>query len=502
MAAVLQGEERVIGTIALTNRVGIGRGFGEDDRALFETLAANASAALQYDRLERAVTELRELQHRLHHQAFHDPLTGLANRALLTSEIDTALASGSGVAVMFIDLDDFKGVNDTLGHVVGDQLLCGAGARIARSIRTEDTVARLGGDEFAVVIRAPLEAIDATAASTAERIVRSFDLPVGAGERLLSVNLSIGVATSTHSGPATADLLRDADVAMYEAKSAGKGRYEIFTPSMRDAVVRRHTMRDELEAALDQGELVVQYQPIVTLHDGRVTAVEALVRWEHPVRGRIPPLEFIPLAEETGLIVPLGRFVLEQACVQAAAWAAAGDAAIGMQVNLSARELEDPGLIANVAETLERTGLPASLLTLEITETLLVRDAVAGGATLEGLRALGVQLALDDFGTGYSSLSYLRSLPLTSVKIAKEFIDGMGRADHDAAFVRLIVELARVRGLRVVAEGIETAEQLEALRRLDCDRGQGYYFSRPVDGADVAPTRAALLAASAGTTVG
>jgi EAL domain-containing protein (putative c-di-GMP-specific phosphodiesterase class I) len=250
---------------------------------------------------------------------------------------------------------------------------------------------------------------------------------------------------------------------------------------MRDAVVGRHTLRDELESAIDKHQLLVQYQPIVELRGGAVTALEALVRWEHPTRGRIPPSEFVPLAEESGLIISLGRYVLREACEQAMRWSRAGGTPTTIQVNLSARELEDADLIASVRATLAATGLPPERLTLEITETLLVRDAVAGGATLNALRGLGIQLALDDFGTGYSSLSYLRSLPLNSLKIAKEFVDGMTRTEEDAAFVRLIVELARLRGLHVVAEGIETAEQLTVLRAIGCDQGQGYYFSRPLD---------------------
>jgi diguanylate cyclase (GGDEF)-like protein len=482
MAAVLRGKDRVIGTILLANRVGLTRGFGDDDLALFETLAANASAALQFDRLEQAVIELRDLQHRLHHQAYHDPLTGLANRALFTQEVAAALQAGDA-AVLFIDLDDFKGVNDTLGHAVGDQLLSAAGARITRAAREQDLVARLGGDEFAVLVRAA-DDIDTAAAQAAERVIAAFEAAVSIDGRLLPAHLSVGVATCRHSGRTTADLLRDADVAMYEAKAAGKGRFAVFTPAMRDAVMRRHTLREELRDAIENEHLLVQYQPIVDLVTGDVAAVEALVRWQHAEHGRIPPLEFIPLAEETSLIVPLGRYVLRRACEQAVAWTRAGGAPISVQVNLSARELEDPDLITNVRATLDVTGLPAERLTLEITETLLVRDAVAGGATLDGLRALGLRLALDDFGTGYSSLSYMRALPLESLKIAKEFIDGMTSADEDEAFVRVIVELARLRGLSVVAEGIETQEQLDTLRALGCDRGQGYLFARPLDADD------------------
>jgi diguanylate cyclase (GGDEF)-like protein len=484
MAAVLRGKDRVIGTILLANRVGLTRGFGDDDLALFETLAANASAALQFDRLEQAVIELRDLQQRLHHQAFHDSLTGLANRALFTQEVTAALQAGDA-AVLFIDLDDFKGVNDTLGHAIGDQLLSAAASRIARAARDRDLVARLGGDEFAVLVRTDGD-IDAVAARTARDVIAAFEAPISIDGRLLPAHVSVGVATSRHSGRTSADLLRDADVGMYEAKAAGKGRFAVFTPDMRDAVVRRHTLREELSDAIEREHLHVHYQPIVDLATGEVAAVEALVRWQHPEHGRIPPLEFIPLAEETALIVPLGRYVLRRACAQAVAWTAAGGAPISVQVNLSARELEDPDLIDNVRATLDVTGLAAERLTLEITETLLVRDAVAGGATLDGLRALGIRLALDDFGTGYSSLSYMRALPLQSLKIAKEFIDGMTSADEDEAFVRLIVELARLRGLSVVAEGIETQAQLDALRALGCDRGQGYLFARPLDANDPA----------------
>jgi diguanylate cyclase (GGDEF)-like protein len=452
MAAVLRGEERMIGTLLLANRVALNRGFDRDDLALFETLAANAGAALQIDRLEQSVIELRDLQHQLQHQALHDPLTGLANRARVLQE------SAAG-GVLVIDLDDFKGVNDTLGHGVGDQLLSAVATRLTRAAGERDLVARLGGDEFAILVRDARDAIE-----TAERVLAAFDAPIAIGGRLLPTNVSVGVATGEHGG--AADLLRDADVAMYEAKAAGKARLAVFAPGMRDAVLRRHTLRDELKHAIEGDQLIVQYQPIVDLRSGETTAVEALVRWQHPEHGRIPPVEFIPLAEETSLIVPLGRYVLRRACEQGMAWTAAGGAPIVVQVNLSAREVEDPDLIDHVRATLATTGLPAERLTLEITETLLVRDAVAGGATLDGLRALGVRLALDDFGTGYSSLSYMRSLPLYSLKIAKEFIDGMTSADEDEAFVRLIVEIARLRGLSVVAEGIETAEQLDRLRAL------------------------------------
>ncbi len=478
MLGVLRGEDRVIGTIMLANHFGLSRGFTNEDRALFETLAANASAALQVDRLEHAVSELHDLQDQLKHQAHHDPLTGLANRSLFSQQVREALEPGSpgDVAVMFIDLDDFKGVNDTLGRAVGDQLLRGVAARLERSVRSEDVVARFGGDEFAVLVRRASDA-ERGAVDLAERTLKSFDLPVTAGAELVFVSLSIGIATSHNARPRAEELLRDADVAMYDAKEGGKRRFSVFAPAMRDSIVRRHGLKAELERAIEQRELVVQYQPILDLTTGQTVSVEALVRWNHPGRGRIPPLEFIPLAEETGLIVPLGRYVLEEACTRVGG----RHPNLKVQVNLSAIELEHPDLLDTITSVIQRTGIAPDRLVLEVTETLLVKDAVRGAETLQQLRDIGVHLALDDFGTGYSSLSYLRNLPLDSLKIAREFVEGLAFSDHDAAFVRLIVGLAKTVGLKVVAEGIETRAQLDMLREIGCDLGQGYYFARPMD---------------------
>ena len=479
LLGVLRGEDRVIGTIMLANRFGLSRGFTDADRALFETLAANASAALQYDRLEQAVSELRDLQDQLQHQAHHDPLTGLANRSLFSQQVREALApagTAGEVAVMFIDLDDFKGVNDTLGRAVGDQLLSAVATRLMGSVRAGDVVARLGGDEFAVLVRRP-SAVERGAVELAERTLESFALPVVAGEELIHVSLSIGIATGRRSHTRAEELLRDADVAMYDAKQGGKRRFAVFTPEMRNSIVRRHDLKAELERAIEQRELVVQYQPIVDLTTGKTVSVEALARWNHPGRGRIPPLEFIPLAEETGLIVPLGRFVLEEACARVSE----RHAELQVQVNLSAIELEQPDLLETITGVIERTGIAPGRLVLEVTETLLVKDAVRGAETLQQLRDIGVQLALDDFGTGYSSLSYLRNLPLDSLKIAREFVEGLAFSDHDAAFVRLIVGLAKTVGLKVVAEGIETRAQLDMLREIGCNLGQGYYFGAPLD---------------------
>ncbi len=345
-----------------------------------------------------------------------------------------------------------------------------------RSVRHGDIVGRLGGDEFAVLVRRPSD-VERGAVQLAERTLKSFLLPVQAGEELLSVSPSMGIATCRHARTHAEELLRDAEVAMYDAKEGGKRRYAVFTPAMRDSIVRRHGLRAELEHAIEARELIVQYQPIVDLTTGLTVSVEALVRWNHPRRGRIPPLEFIPLAEETGLIVPLGRYVMEESC----AHAGQRHPDLQVQVNLSSVELEDPDLLETITGVLGRTGIAPDRVVLEVTERLLVKDAVRGAETLQQLRDLGVQISLDDFGTGFSSLSYLRNLPLDSLKIAREFVEGLAFSDHDAAFVRLIVGLAKTVGLKVVAEGIETRAQLDMLREIGCDLGQGYYFAAPMD---------------------
>ena len=471
MLAMLPGETRVVGTMLLANRPGVVRDFSDADLRLFETLATNASVALQYDRLEQTVWQLRELQHQLEHQAYHDSLTGLANRTLFIDRVDEALAKPDPtVAVLFVDIDDFKTVNDTLGHTVGDQLLIAVAERLCDCVRPTDTVARFGGDEFAVL----LDRLDGPedVVVVAERILAALAQRVPAGGEAVSVGASVGIATNHSAATRAGELIRDADVAMYDAKQRGKGRWARFERSMHTAILRRHGLKEQLQQAVTRKEFAVEYQPIARLSDGDVVAAEALVRWRHPERGVVAPGEFIPLAEETGLIVPIGEFVLDEACRRAAG------SDIGMHVNLSAVELQHVDVLERVTSTLHRHRVPPEQLTLEITESVLVDAQMS--ATLRELHELGVRLALDDFGTGYSSLSYLRSFPLDVLKIAKPFVDGVTGRLEERSFVRMIVELSRTLGLEVVAEGIESADQLDALREMGCDQGQGFYLSPPL----------------------
>jgi diguanylate cyclase (GGDEF)-like protein len=494
MLAMLPGENRVIGTIMLANRFGVIRSFSEEDLKLFETLANNASVALQYDRLEQAVLQLRELQEQLHHQAFHDPLTDLANRSLFIQRVKEALASGSTeVGVLFIDLDDFKTFNDSFGHAAGDELLVAVADRLRDSVRPQDTIARLGGDEFAVMVHES-EHAHADGVLVAERIMRAFQEPVEAASETISVHLSIGIAT-THDSRHADELIRNADLAMYQAKESGKGRLESFDLSMRDAVLKRHGLKEELQRAVERGEVVVEYQPIAEIATGTVVAAEALVRWNHPGRGRLLPSEFVPLAEETGLIVALGQFVLERACMKVSAWQrSAVRPTPSVHVNLSAIELRNSDLTEAVGHVLAAAAIDPSLLVLEITESQ-IRDDEASLSALHELRSMGVRLALDDFGTGYSSLSYLRALPLDIIKIAKPFVEDMARSRQESSFVRMIIDLAHALGLHVVAEGIESEDELEALRALGCEYGQGFYLAHPVDlTSDPAPPALGLRA--------
>ncbi|OLB79698.1 MAG: hypothetical protein AUI14_09295 [Actinobacteria bacterium 13_2_20CM_2_71_6] len=429
-----------------------------------------------------AVTDARTLEEM--HQAFHDSLTGLASRALFMDRLQHGLAvaarDGTRAAVLFVDLDRFKAVNDSLGHAAGDLLLIGVADRLRGCLRGSDTAARFGGDEFALLLHNAYW--PEQVAVVADRILTALKEPFHIGGRECFVGASIGIAFSDPGQRDAETLMQDADLAMYEAKRKGKGRCEIFEPSMRTSIRESVDLESDLRHALERDELVLRYQPIVELRSGRVTGLEALVRWQHPERGMVPPLDFIPLAEETGLILPIGRWVLREACAQVARWNAErpGQPPLTMSVNLSVCQLRQPALPAIVAEILAETGVDPTSLVLEITESVLVNEKDGTVQQLEELKALGVRLAVDDFGTGYSSLAYLQRLPVDILKIDKSFVDELGHGAKATALTRAIVHLGRTLDLSTVAEGIELAEQYGELRDGGCDLGQGYYIAKPL----------------------
>jgi diguanylate cyclase (GGDEF)-like protein/PAS domain S-box-containing protein len=437
----------------------------------------------------RDVSARRALEDELRHQAFHDSLTGLANRALFMDRLEHAVSRkrrfGHPLAVLFVDLDDFKTVNDSLGHGEGDRLLVGVAERLSGALRSGDTVARMGGDEFAVLVE---DATDADAPlEVAARILASLGPPFTRAGKELYVRASIGVSTWDATDETAEDLVRNADMSMYTAKANGKNRIEAFEPSMHQAVLARLALKGDLERAVERHEFFLQYQPIVRLADRRMAGVEALLRWRHPRRGVVGPLEFVPIAEETGLIVPLGLWVLEQACRQAVEWDAAPQTrGLRMSVNVSARQVERPEFVDEVRAAIKATGIEPGRVTLEFTESVIMRDTDRTIATLAALKQTGVRLAIDDFGTGYSSLSYLRRFPIDEIKIDRSFIAGLGSEAGQLAMVRSVLELSETLGLETVAEGVEDDAQLSSLRDLRAALGQGFLFSRPLDAADIA----------------
>jgi len=451
------------------------------------------------------VTERKALEEQLQHQAMHDPLTGLPNRALFTDRLRQALTRAKrregGVAVLFMDLDNFKVVNDSLGHKAGDRLLVAASKRIRTLLRPEDTVARLGGDEFVFLLE-DTGAQDAL--RVAERVLEQLREPFSLGRHRLVVTASIGIATGGANGKYAADLLRDADLAMYRAKRAGKARHVVFEETMNAEALERLEMEQDLRRAIERGELRIHYQPQMLLdanlqrslramgsraivssrtpQEPRVTGVEALVRWEHPERGLLLPGQFVPLAEETGLIVPMGERILEEACRQVKDWQErfATDPPLAVYVNLSARQFREPDLTKTVSRILRETDLAPACLHLEITETTAMSDAPATISTLEELKALGVRLVIDDFGTGYSSLSYLQRFPVDYIKIDRSFVGGLDTDPAATALVHGMIDLAHTLDIEVIAEGVERPDQLERLCAMRCDLAQGYYFSKPL----------------------
>jgi diguanylate cyclase (GGDEF)-like protein len=410
-------------------------------------------------------------------QVLSDPLTGLANRTLVEELTERSLGRGGAVSVLFIDLDDFKDVNDSRGHAAGDEVLLVLADRLRGCVRPGDVVARLGGDEFAVVV----DGGDDVARAVGDRVLTALALPVPLDGGAVAAHGSIGVATSSDGDAreVAGELLRNADLAMYLAKAQGKNRLVVYADGMAEAARRRADLSRDLNDAAVSGQLEVHYQPVVRLTDDRITGFEALVRWHHPERGLVPPTEFIPLAEETGAITGIGRWVLREATRQGAAWTAATGVPLRMAVNLLPRQFQDGDVTADVLAALHESGLPADQLTLEVTEGVLVRDLDAVVAELEALRRLGIRIAIDDFGTGFAGLSYLRHLPADVIKIDRSFVSDLPSSRSATTLITSIVELARTLGLDVVAEGVETEEQRRVLADLDCARAQGYLFARP-----------------------
>jgi diguanylate cyclase (GGDEF)-like protein len=478
MIATLDGEHRRLGTIVVAGPSPAQGRFSPRQLHLFETFVNHVTVALENGVLEISLAQLTELKEELRHQAFHDELTGLGNRSLFVSELESVV--DEGVAVLFVDLDDFKTVNDTMGHAAGDELLMHAAERLRHCLRPGDVAARLGGDEFAVLIGGSCP--DDDAVRVAQRLLDSLGEPFRVQGELVHVGASVGVATSRAAATAD-DLLRHADVAMYTAKLRGKNRWEVFEPAMQRAVAARHAAKSQMQGAIGRGEFLLHYQPIVDLWSGSIMGAEALVRWWHPERGLLAPADFVPAAEELGLIGPLGRFVLAQACAEARAWqrACPRPVPVAVTVNVSAREFQQPDYVDATLAVIQASRVAPGSLILEITETAMVDGPNGAGDKLRALKAAGVRLAIDDFGTGYSSLSYLEELSIDVLKIAKPFVDGLASARNRPALAQAIVNLGETLDLEVIAEGVEDDDQIEALRAMGCRLSQGYAFARPVD---------------------
>jgi predicted signal transduction protein with EAL and GGDEF domain len=475
-------------------------------RTLESTASPIRNAEGQTDKLvivNRDITERKRAEEMLVHNAFHDGLTNLPNRALFMDRLQHALTlskrhSNYKFAVLLIDVDEFKIINDSLGHTAGDELLIQIGQRLKDSVRradtvsrprmsgapgrpaNDDTLARLGGDEFAILlddIRGPIEAV-----RVAERVQAELASPFVVNQQEIVISASIGIASSITPHTQAEDLLRDADIAMYRAKRAGKARCEVSDTAMHANAVKRLRLETDLRKALDQGEFRVYYQPIVSLQTGKITGFEALTRWQRP-EGILPPIEFIAVAEETGLIIPMNRQLLREACQHLRSWQSEFPSSppLTLSVNVTPREFAQPDLASEIRKSLDQTGVDPSCLQLEIIETIAMGDAEKSGHVLAQLKALGVRLSIDDFGTGYSSLSRLRRIPVDTLKIDRAFISNMDSDPENREIVRAIIMLAHNLGLKVVAEGTETEEQINLLKQLNCEMAQGYFFSRPAD---------------------
>lgn len=442
-----------------------------------------------YSGIIRDVTERKALENQLTHQALHDPLTGLANRVLFRNRVEHALSRvdrrHKTIAVLFLDLDNFKTINDSLGHAAGDQLLVSVAERLQLCLRSSDTAARLGGDEFAVLIEDAQGGDEAVL--VAERLLDVLRPSFQIDGKEVFVSTSIGIAAANTGKENPEDLLRNADVAMYIAKKNGRGCYVVFENNMHSALIKRLELESDLRRAIEREEFFLNYQPIIDLQTQKMTGMEALVRWHHPGCGIIPPLEFIPIAEETGLIVPLGRWILETACRQANIWYRKHleGRPFTLTVNLSGGQFEQQDLVETVAAALEVSGLPPGSLVLEITENMMLHNTEATIQKLQRLKELGIRLAIDDFGTGYSSLSYLQRFPVDILKIDKSFVDKINVGKEGAAVARAIITMSEALQLRTVAEGIEKPEQISELKKIGCELGQGYHFARPLSDNDM-----------------
>jgi diguanylate cyclase (GGDEF)-like protein/PAS domain S-box-containing protein len=438
------------------------------------------------------ISERKALEDELERRASHDPLTGLPNRPAFVDRLGQALRrarrrknSRNKVGVLFMDLDGFKTINDSLGHEAGDRFLVTVAERLKNRLRPEDTLARFGGDEFAVLLEDTANVTEAI--RVAQRIAESLQEPLAVNGHQVSVSTSVGIALSSEHTDDPEGMLRRADAAMYRAKEQGPGRYAVFDPTMQARAQERLELEAELGRALKRGEFVLYYQPEVSLHDGTIVGFEALLRWQHPERGLLQPQAFMPVAEETDLIVPIGRWVLEEACGQAKRWEEErpSDPPATIEVNFSSRQLARRGLPRTIEEVLRRADLEAHRLALDITETILIKASEDYAQTLDALKKMGIRLHLDDFGTGYSSLSYLKRFPVERVNVDRSFVKGLAENPTDTALVRMIIDLCHTLGVEVLAEGIETSEQAALLRDMGCDLGQGYYFARPMLGEEL-----------------
>lgn len=437
----------------------------------------------------RNISQRKEMQEQLTYLAHHDPLTGLANRSLLRDRLqhalDLAVRTQDQLAVLYLDVDDFKTVNDSLGHSVGDQLLLCIAERIKEIVRASDTVARIGGDEFAILIERPSE--DYSGLIVAERIEKSLKRPIAIDGREIFVKVSIGIAAPMTRDEKPDDLLRNADVAMYIAKKERKAHHVMFEPKMHTDLLKRIEIEADLRTAVRHEEFFLNYHPIVDLETGNIRGIETLVRWRHPTKGIVPPMDFIPVAESTGIIIEIGRWILRQACCQGRIWYEEffRGRPFSLMTNLSPREFQDDGLAETVANALAESGLPPHCLVLEITESMMMTNTEAMIGKLSALKQLGVRLAIDDFGTGYSSLSYIERFPVDILKIDKTFVSRLSGRSDSSALTRAIISMSESLKLEAVAEGIEKPEQIAALRELGCNYGQGFHFTKPLDQKDM-----------------